>query len=177
MWWHVLWWTFREKLITYDFSRCITFIRNVSVILSICMLTHTRKVHFSYNKPLNHGKPRGKKGVGVSPETLVPASIKKMFPHGAKDPSGTGSPHYWGFTTTLNHARTHTHTHTLSKTPLKGWLTRRGDLYLTTRNIHKRQTYTSPARFEPANSATEQPQTHGLDWVATGIGFYQTTRR
>jgi len=114
MWWHVLWWTFREKRITYDFSRCITFIRNVCAIPSICMLTHKRKMHLSYDKPFNHGNPCGKKGVGVSPEILVPASIKNFFPTVQKTLVGQGlliieasRPH------SITHARTHAYTHSV----------------------------------------------------------------
>jgi len=40
------------------------------------------------------GNYGAKKGAGVSPETLVPASTKKNFPHGATDFSCPGSPHY-----------------------------------------------------------------------------------
>jgi len=59
-------------------------------------------------------------------------------------PSGPGPPHYLGFAITLRHT-------TLGRTPLDKWSTRRRDLYLTTHNIHKRQTSMSPAAFEPAD--------------------------
>jgi hypothetical protein len=124
-----------------------------------------------YNKPSDYGKPRCTKGVGISPETLAPVSID--FFYGATDPSGLAPPPYWGFTITLRH----THTHTLGRTPLEGWSVRRGDLYLTTHNIHQRQTYMARARFEPAIPTTERPQTHCLDWAATWIGFYLSIRR
>jgi hypothetical protein len=39
----------------------------------------------------------------------------------------------------------------------------------TTHNNHKRQTSMPPAGFEPAIPASEPPQTHALDWPATGI--------
>jgi len=42
--------------------------------------------------------------------------------------------------------------------------------YLTTHNTFKRQTSMSPAALEPTIPASEQPQTHVLDRVATGIG-------
>jgi len=45
-----------------------------------------------------------------------------------------------------------------------------GDLYVTTRPTHKRQTNKSPVGFEPVIPASELPQTHGLDRAATGIG-------
>ena len=46
----------------------------------------------------------------------------------------------------------------------------RRDLYLTTHNIHKRQTPMPPVEFEPAIPASERPQTHALDLPATVIG-------
>jgi len=44
---------------------------------------------------------------------------------------------------------------------------RRRDLYLPTRNIYKRQTFNSPAGFEPAIPASERPQTHASDNAVT----------
>ena len=64
---------------------------------------------------------------------------------------------------------THTHRHTHGRTPLDEGMTGRRDLYLTTHNSHKIQTSMPPAEFEPAISASELPQTHALDRVATGI--------
>jgi len=46
---------------------------------------------------------------------------------------------------------------------------RRRDLYLTTHNIRQRQTSMPPPGFEPAISASERPQTHGLDRAFTAI--------
>ena len=43
--------------------------------------------------------------------------------------------------------------------------------YLTTHNIHNRQTSMSLVGFEPTISAGEWPQTHALDRAATGTGF------
>jgi hypothetical protein len=43
------------------------------------------------------------------------------------------------------------------------------ELYLTTHNTYQRQTSMSPAEFEPAIPASEQPQTDSLDRAATGI--------
>ena len=40
----------------------------------------------------------------------------------------------------------------------------RRDLYLTTRNIHNKQTSMSPAGFEPAIPSREQPQSQTLDF-------------
>jgi len=44
-------------------------------------------------------------------------------------------------------------------------------LYLTTHDTHKKQTSMLSAGFEPEISASERPQTHGLDRAATGIGI------
>jgi hypothetical protein len=64
-----------------------------------------------------------------------------------------------------------THRHiTLGRTPLEeGSACCRG-LYLTTYNIHKRQTSMPPARFEPAIPPSEGPQIYALDRAVTGIG-------
>jgi len=45
----------------------------------------------------------------------------------------------------------------LIRTPLDDGSARRRELYLTTHNTHKRQTFMSPAGFEPAVSASERP--------------------
>jgi len=52
----------------------------------------------------------------------------KIF--GTTAPSGPGSPHFRGLTTTFRHT-------TLSRTPLDERSAQRRDLYLTTHNIHK----------------------------------------
>jgi hypothetical protein len=88
-----------------------------------------------------------------------------IFPHDATDPSGSGTPHYRGFTITLRHT-------TLGGTPLDEGPARRRDLYLTTHNTHNRQTSMPPAGFEPTIPVSERPQTHALDRTATGIGSY-----
>ena len=59
---------------------------------------------------------------------------------------------------------------TVGRTPLDEWSALRRDLYLTTRNIHNRQTSIPPMGFEPTISAGERPQTHALDRSATGTG-------
>ena len=38
-------------------------------------------------------------------------------------------------------------------------------------NIHKRQTSTRQAGFDPAIPASKRPKTHALDDAATGIGM------
>jgi hypothetical protein len=85
-----------------------------------------------------------------------------FFFHSATAHRGPGSPHYRGFTIILRHT-------TLGRTPLDEWSARRRDLYLTTHNIHKRQTSMLLAGFEPAIPPSERPQTHALDRAATGI--------
>ena len=59
---------------------------------------------------------------------------------------------------------------TVGRTPLDERSARRRDLYLTTHNIHKRQTSMPLVGFEPTISACERPQTYALDRVATGTG-------
>jgi len=61
-----------------------------------------------------------------------------------------------------SHSFRHT---TFGRTPLDEWSARLRDVYLTTHNIHKTQM--PPARFEPAIPASERPQIHALDGVAT----------
>jgi hypothetical protein len=64
-------------------------------------------------------------------------------------------------------SRSHTFKHTaLGRTPLDEWSARRRDLYLTTHNTHKRQTFMPPAGFEPTIPASERPQTNALDRAA-----------
>ena len=58
---------------------------------------------------------------------------------------------------------------TVGRTSLDESPVRCRDLYLTTHNIHYRQTSMSPVGFEPTISAGERPQTYALDRAATGI--------
>ena len=53
-------------------------------------------------------------------------------------------------------SRSHTLTHH-SRTSLDEWSARVRDLYLTTHNIHNRQTFMSSVGFEPTNSSGERP--------------------
>jgi hypothetical protein len=67
--------------------------------------------------------------------------------------------------------RSHSFRHTtLGRTPLDELSARRSDLYLTMHNTRKRQISMSLAGFEAAIPASERPQTHVLDRMATGIG-------
>ena len=88
--------------------------------------------------------------------------VSFFFFHGATAPSGSGPPRDQGFMMTLKPT-------TLGRTPLGERSARCRDIYLTTYNTRKRQTSMTPAGFEPANLASEWPQTHMLDHVATGI--------
>ena len=47
--------------------------------------------------------------------------------------------------------------------------------YLTTHNTHKRQASMPPVGFEPSIPASEWPQTHALDSLATGITIEANT--
>jgi len=67
----------------------------------------------------------------------------------------------------LDHTQRRT---TVGRTPLDKWSACRRDLYLTTHNIHNRQTSMPPVRFEPTISAGERPQTYALDLAAAGTG-------
>jgi len=65
----------------------------------------------------------------------------------------------------------HTWHTTAGKTPLDKWLAQFRDIYLTTHNIHKRQTYMLPAGFQPTVPPSKQLQTCTLEHVATEISF------
>jgi hypothetical protein len=58
--------------------------------------------------------------------------IEFLFFHGRTAPSGSGRPHYRGFTITLRHT-------TLGRTPLDEWSAWRRDLYPTTHNNNNRK--------------------------------------
>ena len=65
----------------------------------------------------------------------------------------------------------------VGRTPLAEWSARRRDLYLTTHNIHNRQTSMPPVGFEPTISEGERPQTNALDRAAaeTSLSIYKYT--
>ena len=89
--------------------------------------------------------------------------------HGTIGSLGPGTPSYRGSTITLRHTKLH-------RTPLGELSSHLRNLYLTTNNTHKRQTSVPPALFEPTVPASEQPQTHAQDHVATGIGYENHTK-
>jgi hypothetical protein len=86
-----------------------------------------------------------------------------IFPRDAAAAFGPGPPHYRDFAITLRHT-------TLGRTPLDEWSAWRGELYLTTHNIRKRQTSVLPAGFESAILASQRPQTRTLYSAATENG-------
>jgi len=61
---------------------------------------------------------------------------------------------------------------TLGRTPRDECSACCRDLYLTTHNIHKRQTSVFPAGLEPTIPASEWPQTYALGRAATGFGIW-----
>ena len=71
------------------------------------------------------------------------------------------------FTRFLAHTQRRT---TVGRTPLDELSVRHRDLYLTTHNIHNRQTSMPPVGFEHTISAGERPQTYALDRAATWTG-------
>ena len=85
-----------------------------------------------------------------------------IFFYDLTTPSGPVPPHYRGCVITFRHA-------TLSRTPIYEWSVQRRDLYLTTHDSHKRQTFMPAVGFEPTILASEWLQTQSLDGVATGI--------
>jgi hypothetical protein len=95
------------------------------------------------------------------------SNLVKIRPVGAKTfHADIGSRfHYRGCTIP------HRHT-TFDRTPLDQWSARRRNLYLTTHNTHKRQTFMTSAGFEPTITANERPQTHASDRAATGICYH-----
>ena len=66
---------------------------------------------------------------------------------------------------------------TLGRTSLDEWSARRSDLYLTTHNVHNRQTSMLPLGIETTISAGERPQTYGLHRAATGTGGWTVRDR
>jgi len=89
---------------------------------------------------------------------LLPAS------HDSTALLGPRLPPCWYYEIALRHT-------TVGRTPPDEWWARCRDLYLTTHNIHKRQTSMIAVRFEPIIPVSERPQTHALERAATGIGY------
>jgi hypothetical protein len=78
---------------------------------------------------------------------------KLLIFHGTTVSTGTGSPHWRGFTISIRHT-------TLTKTPLDEWSARRRDLYLTTHKTHTRQTCKPPSGIQnhnPSKQAATDP--------------------
>ena len=91
--------------------------------------------------------------------TACPALRKdceSYFIRGMTAPSERGPLHSRGFTITLRHTR-------VGRTPLDEGSARSREIYLTTHKTHKRQTFKTPAGFEPqsekAGGRTSTPET------------------
>ena len=69
----------------------------------------------------------------------------------------------------LDHTQRRT---TVGRTPLDERSARHRGLYLTTHNIHNRQTSMPPEEFEPTISGGERPQTYALDRAAAWTAHY-----
>ena len=80
----------------------------------------------------------------------------------ARQPSESRRLHCWGFQIT----RIQTHHNLLGSS---GWLILPSQRPLPGNDQHKTQISMPPAGFECAIQASERPQTHALDWAATGI--------
>ena len=74
----------------------------------------------------------------------------------------------------LLHLTTPNDLHTLGRTPLEEGSARRRELYVTIHNTQKRGTSMSPAGFERAIPASEQPKTYAWNFAATGIGVLRS---
>ena len=85
-----------------------------------------------------------------------------FFPWRNSPPVGQ-APHYRGFTVTLTHT-------TFGRTPLDEWSARHRDLYLTTQNIHKRQTSMSLGGIRTLNPKKLAAADPHLERTATGSG-------
>jgi hypothetical protein len=96
------------------------------------------------------------------PLCFLPVAVEIFFSW-CGSPSGTRPP-LWGSSITLRNT-------TSNRIPLDEWSARRRNLYLTTNNIHKKQTFMPPAGFEHAIPASDSPQTHALRRASTGIGI------
>jgi hypothetical protein len=92
------------------------------------------------------------------------AVFSQYFFNGLTAPSGPGPPHYRGFKITLRYT-------TLGTTLLEECSAHHRDLYLTTHNTHKRQTYVPPIGIEITDPKNERPQTHALDRADVGINI------
>jgi hypothetical protein len=111
----------------------------------------------------------------TSPPHLIDAEFDKLnaltvylFIYGTTALSGPRSPHYRGFTITLND------THSVGLLWTRDRPNAR-DLHLTRHNTHNRQTSMPSAGLEPISPARERPKTQALDRAATGTGHICTT--
>ena len=72
--------------------------------------------------------------------------------------------------TEASRSHSDTHTHTNTRHDSSRWVNGQSQkpLYLTTHNTHREETFMFPAGFEHIIPAWELPQTHALDYAATG---------
>jgi len=71
----------------------------------------------------------------------------------------------------IDDSRSHSVIHTtLGRTPLDERSARCRNIYLTTHNMHNRETSKPPEGFEPTIPVSERPQNHASDRAATGVG-------
>ena len=77
----------------------------------------------------------------------------------------------WAMTSPFLRFTDHTQQRTMvGMTPLDEWSVCCWDLYLTTHNTHKKQTFMPPLGFKPMIPGSQRPQNHALDRAATEIG-------
>jgi hypothetical protein len=74
------------------------------------------------------------------------------------------------------HLTTLSDMHTLGRALLDEGLAYRRELYVTIHNTHKRRKSMSPAGFEHAIPASEQPKTYARDFASTGIGVLRSLK-
>jgi len=80
-------------------------------------------------------------------------------PQWPNSPSGPEPPHYCGFTVTFG------------RNSLDGWSARHRDLYLTTHNTHRKETFMPQVvGFEPAIPESQRPQAQALDRAVIWVG-------
>jgi hypothetical protein len=92
--------------------------------------------------------------------STVPVGQGLLIVSWLHSPSGPGPPYCWSSAITLRHT-------ILGRTPLDEWSALCRDLYLTTHNIHARQTSVPAAGFETKIPANERQQNHAIDRAAT----------
>ena len=106
--------------------------------------THTHILKFSFNLTENISLSTEIKKFSLQPTRCFSHNVKVPFFYGLTAHNGPRPPHYRGFTMTLRHT-------TLGSTPLDELSARRTDLYLTTRNTHKKADIQAPGTIRTRN--------------------------